>query len=108
MTILEELIEYRKKIKENNLTADDLKRLSTYIKTDDLKRENTESGVETGSNNISSFKTYVKAIPGYHKYHEDKQNGIFNQAGFSNAIFLSTITLICEITFLIMSFFLFK
>lgn len=108
MSTLEELLEYKRKLEESGLTEQDLNRLSSYIKTDDLKHDdNTPLGANS-SQGLENNKTLVKTVPGAPKYSEKETNGIFNQAGFSNAIFLSTMTLICEITFLILSFYIFK
>lgn len=100
----EEMIRLRWRAITGNLTEEDLNKLNALnIKTTSL--ENTQE-IKLNDNNAStSNSTSKQLVKSNGKSLLEKDN---NNYGMSNVIFLATISFVAEISFLLISMFLFK
>ncbi len=100
----EEMIRLRWRAITGNLTEEDLNKLNALnIKTTSL--ENTQE-IKLNDNNAStSNSTSKQLVKSNGKSLLEKDN---NNYGMSNVIFLATISFVVEISFLLISMFLFK
>lgn len=101
----EEMIRLRWRAITGNLTEEDLNKLNALnIKTTSL--ENTQE-IKLNDNNAStSNSTSKQLVKSNGKSLLEKDNN--NNYGMSNVIFLATISFVAEISFLLISMFLFK
>lgn len=101
----EEIIRLRWRAITGNLTEEDLNKLNALnIKTTSL--ENTQE-IKLNDNNAStSNSTSKQLVKSNGKSLLEKDNN--NNYGMSNVIFLATISFVTEISFLLISMFLFK
>ena len=101
----EEIIRLRWRAITGNLTEEDLNKLNALnIKTTYL--ENTQE-IKLNDNNAStSNSTSKQLVKSNGKSLLEKDNN--NNYGMSNVIFLATISFVTEISFLLISMFLFK
>lgn len=101
----EEMIRLRWRAITGNLTEEDLNKLNALnIKTTSL--ENTQE-IKLNDNNAStSNSTSKQLVKSNGKSLLEKDNN--NNYGISNVIFLATISFVAEISFLLISMFLFK
>lgn len=101
----EEIIRLRWRAITGNLTEEDLNKLNELnIKTTSL--ENTQE-IKLNDNNAStSNSTSKQLVKSNGKSLLEKDNN--NNYGMSNVIFLATISFVAEISFLLISMFLFK
>lgn len=101
----EEMIRLRWRAITGNLTEEDLNKLNALnIKTTSL--ENTQE-IKLNDNNAStSNPTSKQLVKSNGKSLLEKDNN--NNYGMSNVIFLATISFVVEISFLLISMFLFK
>lgn len=101
----EEMIRLRWRAITGNLTEEDLNKLNALnIKTTSL--ENTQE-IKLNDNNAStSNSTSKQLVKSNGKSLLEKDNN--NNYGMSNVIFLATISFVTEISFLLISMFLFK
>lgn len=101
----EEMIRLRWKAITGNLTEEDLNKLNALnIKTTSL--ENTQE-IKLNDNNASTSNSASKQlVKSNGKSLLEKDNN--NNYGMSNVIFLATISFVTEISFLLISMFLFK
>ncbi len=101
----EEMIRLRWRAITGNLTEEDLNKLNALnIKTTSL--ENTQE-IKLNDNNAStSNSTSKQLVKSNGKSLLEKDNN--NNYGMSNVIFLATISFVVEISFLLISMFLFK
>lgn len=101
----EEMIRLRWKAITGNLTEEDLNKLNALnIKTTSL--ENTQE-IKLNDNNASTSNSASKQlVKSNGKSLLEKDNN--NNYGMSNVIFLATISFVVEISFLLISMFLFK
>lgn len=101
----EEIIRLRWRAITGNLTEEDLNKLNALnIKTTSL--ENTQE-IKLNDNNAStSNSTSKQLVKSNGKSLLEKDNN--NNYGMSNVIFLATISFVVEISFLLISMFLFK
>lgn len=101
----EELIRLRWRAITGNLTEEDLNKLNALnIKTTSL--ENTQE-IKLNDNNASTSNSASKQlVKSNGKSLLEKDNN--NNYGMSNVIFLATISFVAEISFLLISMFLFK
>lgn len=102
----EEIIRLRWRAITGNLTEEDLNKLNALnIKTTSL--ENTQE-IKLNDNNAStSNSTSKQLVKSNGKSLLEKDNNT-NNYGMSNVIFLATISFVAEISFLLISMFLFK
>lgn len=100
----EEMIRLRWRAITGNLTEEDLNKLNALnIKTTSL--ENTQE-IKLNDNNASTSNSASKQlVKSNGKSLLEKDN---NNYGMSNVIFLATISFVVEISFLLISMFLFK
>lgn len=100
----EEIIRLRWRAITGNLTEEDLNKLNALnIKTTSL--ENTQE-IKLNDNNASTSNSASKQlVKSNGKSLLEKDN---NNYGMSNVIFLATISFVVEISFLLISMFLFK
>ncbi len=101
----EEIIRLRWRAITGNLTEEDLNKLNALnIKTTSL--ENTQE-IKLNDNNASTSNSASKQlVKSNGKSLLEKDNN--NNYGMSNVIFLATISFVVEISFLLISMFLFK
>lgn len=101
----EEMIRLRWRAITGNLTEEDLNKLNALnIKTTSL--ENTQE-IKLNDNNASTSNSASKQlVKSNGKSLLEKDNN--NNYGMSNVIFLATISFVAEISFLLISMFLFK
>ena len=101
----EEIIRLRWRAITGNLTEEDLNKLNALnIKTTSL--ENTQE-IKLNDNNASTSNSASKQlVKSNGKSLLEKDNN--NNYGMSNVIFLATISFVTEISFLLISMFLFK
>lgn len=101
----EEIIRLRWRAITGNLTEEDLNKLNALnIKTTSL--ENTQE-IKLNDNNASTSNSASKQlVKSNGKSLLEKDNN--NNYGMSNVIFLATISFVAEISFLLISMFLFK
>ncbi len=101
----EEMIRLRWRAITGNLTEEDLNKLNALnIKTTSL--ENTQE-IKLNDNNASTSNSASKQlVKSNGKSLLEKDNN--NNYGMSNVIFLATISFVVEISFLLISMFLFK
>ncbi len=101
----EEMIRLRWRAITRNLTEEDLNKLNALnIKTTSL--ENTQE-IKLNDNNASTSNSASKQlVKSNGKSLLEKDNN--NNYGMSNVIFLATISFVVEISFLLISMFLFK
>lgn len=101
----EEMIRLRWRAITGNLTEEDLNKLNALnIKT--TSSENTQE-IKLNDNNAStSNSTSKQLVKSNGKSLLEKDNN--NNYGMSNVIFLATISFVVEISFLLISMFLFK
>lgn len=101
----EEMIRLRWRAITGNLTEEDLNKLNALnIKTASL--ENTQE-IKLNDNNASTSNSASKQlVKSNGKSLLEKDNN--NNYGMSNVIFLATISFVVEISFLLISMFLFK
>lgn len=101
----EEMIRLRWRAITGNLTEEDLNKLNALnIKTTSL--ENTQEIKLNDSNASTSNSASKQLVKSNGKSLLEKDNN--NNYGMSNVIFLATISFVAEISFLLISMFLFK
>lgn len=101
----EEMIRLRWSAITGNLTEEDLNKLNALnIKTTSL--ENTQEIKLNDSNASTSNSASKQLVKSNGKSLLEKDNN--NNYGMSNVIFLATISFVAEISFLLISMFLFK
>ncbi len=99
---LEELKELRTHILSSNVSEEEKRKIVSFLGM----TQNTDS---TAS--VEKGKTLVKknpSVPSLLEKDTSTTSTLFEKAGFSNAIYLATISLVFEVLFLAVSFFIYK